>query len=339
MLGLDDDLHGSGRYGWIQNPQAVEVVLKSLDKPLFFTAAPGLISSLDQGKDIYLYDIFRKVNNGKDAPKGPQGIGDCVSWGWSNFVNYLQCVPILDKLATIDRRMAAQVIFAEPKEWDLGVQEALIEMKLEAKYEFQEISSESIYALSRVEIGGQHNSYQDGSVGAWAAKAVSTMGVLSRPDLKAAGLSPEYDPRRAKDWGAKGLPDALEPIARQHLVKTVSQVKSFEEAAAAIQNLQGVPVCSNQGFTMTRDNQGFCSPKGRWDHCMLFIAVRFDRPGLCCSQSWGPNTPNGPVDKGQPDNTFWVDAKVVDKMLSQEDSFTGNNFEEYIKRDYVDWSH
>jgi hypothetical protein len=368
MLGLDDS---NGRYGWLMNPHAVETTMATLPKPMFGSDSDGLglMRSLDETKEMLLYDPFRKIV-GKDAPKGPQGIGDCVSWGWSCFEDYLQIAQMLDKIAQVNPALAQMLLFEAQESWSNelkdtidGLRNGTLKAKSEAavaradddflaasqilaeandnigRFEYQEIATESIYALSRVEVGGQHGSYSDGSVGAWAAKAVSTYGSMSRKALELAGLSPTYDARRAKDWGAKGLPDNLEPIAKTHTCKVVSMVKSFKEAAAAIQNLQPVPVCSDQGFSMTRDSQGFCRAQGTWYHCMCIVGVRFDRPGGLIAQSWGPNTPNGSVYKDQPDNCFWADANVIDRMLSGEDSFTGNNMDNYVRRDYVDWSH
>lgn len=371
MLGIDSERQG--RYGWLRKPEAVAQVMQSLPKPLFGSEGVGgeLMRSLDETKEMLLYEPFRKLV-GKDAPKGPQQIGDCTSWGWSAFINYTQIAQMLDTIAQIDPKLATQLLFMAKEAWDaelkdtiegltLGtiaakkiVSDAALDgelMPLEdalseavpqikgTKWEYQENCTEAFYALERCEVGGQNGSMEDGGVGAWCAKAATDYGTLSRKALEEAGLPGAYDPQRAKKWGAQGLPDNLEPTAKMHITKVVSMIKSFKEAAAAIQNLQPVPVCSDQGFTMTRDAQGFCRAQGIWYHCMCFIAVRWDRPGLLCNQNWGPNTPTGPVYKDQPDNTFWVDAAVCDKMLRQEDSYTGNTFAAYAKRNYVDWSH
>lgn len=362
MLGLNDK---QGHYGWLRNPAAVESVMSTLPKPMLGADGHGdeLMRSLDETKEMLLYEPFRKIV-GKDAPKGPQGIGDCVSWGWGNFDNYLQIAQMLDTLAKSNPLLAQSIVFQLQEEWNSETQDALdalvrgevpnvqsTESTQEGSegsteglvgfggLEYQECATESIYALSRVEVGQQHGSMQDGSVGAWAAKSATDFGNMSRKALEIAGLSPVYDPQRAKKWGASGLPDSLEPIAKKHTCKVVSMVKTFKEAAASIQNLQPVAICSDQGFVMTRDNQGFCKPQGTWYHCMLLMALRWDRPGCLISQSWGANTPTGPVYKDQPDNTFWADASVIDRILSQSDSFTGNTLANYTKRDYVDWSH
>lgn len=313
-----------GRYGWMENPMEVERIVSTLPKPLF--GAEINDKWLDEAKEVLLYPFFRKLTGG-DAPKGPQGIGDCVSWGYANFANYYQVTAIIDKL--VENKLDAK--FMQSIDGDYIDKDVVDFIRSDPTAQYEEIATESIYGFSRVEVGQQHGSYQDGSVGAWAAKAMTLYGVLTRKKVGA------YDPQRAKSWGAKGVPDDMEPEAKESLFKVMSKVRTFKEAAAAIQNLQGVPICSNQGFSMTRDSQGFCKPQGTWYHCMLLMGVRWDRPGCLCSQSWGKNTPNGPVYKDQPDNTFWIDANVVDRILSQDDSFTGNGMPLYKKRNITDW--
>lgn len=319
------DIYGHDFKGWIENPHEVEATIKTMQSPIFALAPGADELSADENKNVLLYENVRAICNA-DAPKGPQGIGDCVSWAYGNLTNYTQCVQMSTALRDANLLGASA---AEQSEF----------LKSQGLPTYEEIATESIYALSRVEVGGQRNSYSDGSVGAWAAKAMTQYGVLSRPALERLGQPGKYDPKRAKTWGAKGLPDEFEPVAKLNPFKIMSMVTSFSEAAKLIANGKPVAVCSNRGFSMTRDRQGFCSPKGIWYHAMLFMAVRWDRPGLCCSQSWGQNTPSGPTDLGQPDNTFWVDEKVVDYMLSQKDSFAGSEFTHYESKDVSIWRH
>lgn len=317
-------------FGWVEAPQEVESVLTTLPTPLItMSNGPDIVAN----ETVLLYEIFRKVT-GKDPPKGPQKIGDCVSWGWGNLVNYIASLQIFNAL-----KAASLLTAPDPARFTEAEYKIVAAQRADIVGEYQEAATEAIYGLSRIEIGGQRGSYSDGSVGAWAAKAVSTMGTLSRNYLESKGLGGAYNPQRAKEWGAHGLPDTLEPDARKHLVKTVSLVTNFEDAARLIQNGYPVAICSNRGFTMDRDAQGFCLPRGVWNHCMLLVAVRWDRPGCCISQSWGPNTPTGPLGLNQPDNTFWADADVIDRILKQRDSFTGSNFMEYPNQDLITWSH
>ncbi len=318
-------------FGWVENPHEVEAQLKTMPMPM----AAGNVPEANEDKEILLSDIARKVL-GRDMPKGPQKIGDCVSWGWSNAINYLQVIDVFNQLK------AANLLDLPDKAMFGGTEAEFEELELKRATifkEYQEIATEATYAFSRVEVGGQRGSMSDGSVGAWAAKAATKFGYLSRNYLKSKGISPDYDPKRAKQWGAYGVPDELEPEAAVRICKNTSMVTSYKDAKALINNGYPIPVCSNQGFTMSRDGQGFCKPQGVWYHCMLLFGTRNDRPGCCCSQSWGPNTPDGPTDRGQPDNTFWVDAQVIDKMLSQRDSFAPSQFVGFPAQDLVDWRH
>jgi hypothetical protein len=254
-------------------------------------------------EQVFLWDACKRVTGGQLTAHDQDGVGCCVGEGFSSAVEYLACVEI--------------ALGGPPGQ-------------------FHPISSAAIYALSRVEIGGGHV-HGDGSVGAWAAKAVSQYGVLPRSSLGKYDLS-HFDSERARSWGRDGLPDDLEPEARKHPVKTVSLVKSFEEAQAALGHGYPVAVCSDQGFTMTRDRDGFCVPRGSWGHCMCFIgASNGARPGLCCLQSWGPNVPDGPIGLGDhPNCAFWVDADVADRMLRQGDSWALSAFVGFPARK-LDW--
>jgi hypothetical protein len=287
-------------FGWLNRPKEVERFLSTLATPLFADAGAHL-KDTGKGKTVLLYEAARKVM-GQDLDPGPQKIGDCVSWGWGGAVDLLACVEVL----------AGE---RETYSWDLRT------------------CTEAVYALSRVEFGNLDGSYEDGSVGAWAAAAAAKGGYLSRQKLG------PYDPKRAKAWGAKGLPDEYEAEAKTHVVETVSLVKSYEEARDLIANGYPVPVCSDQGFSMTRDAKGFCRPQGTWNHCMKFVAASDDsaRPGLLCDQSWGPDTPDGPKgDFDIPDNSFWVEAQTVTRMLRQGDSYAIAGFKGYEARS-IDW--
>ncbi|MHB0722167.1 C1 family peptidase [Roseomonas mucosa] len=282
-------------FGWIQRDPLVEQYLKKAKLNLF-SASGSQLSNSGAGKTVLLYEAVRKVWN-TDLDTGPQLIGDCVSWGYGGCVDLIACIEILSGEA-------------EEYSYDLRV------------------STEVIYALSRVEYGDFDGSPMDGSYGAWAAKAVQQGGTLSRKEIGA------YDPQRARTWGASGLPDELEPKAKQHKIRKASLVRHFNEARDAIANGYPVAVCSDQGFSLTRDKDGFAAPQGSWLHCMKFIASNDkERPGLLCMNSWGKTTPSGP--KGAidvPDGSFWVDADICEKMLKQGDSYALSQFDGYPRR-------
>ena len=73
---------------------------------------------------------------------------------------------------------------------------------------------------------------------------------------------------------------------------------------------------------------------------MCFAGVRFDRPGLLCMNSWGYSNkgPHGiQTDEEIMKCGFWVDAKVVDRMLRGQDSFAVTGVNGLEPRE-IDWS-
>jgi len=282
-------------FGWTPRVAEVEAFLRRRPLTFFSDSAPALKDS-GVGKTVLLYEAVRKVW-GRDLDTGPQQIGDCVSWGYAGAVDLMACVEVV----------AGE---AEHHSWELRT------------------CTEAVYALSRVEYGNFDGSFEDGSYGAWAAVALRQGGTLSRV------RTGPYDPNRAKQWGATGLPDELEPEAREHLVRRAALVQSFEEARDAIVNGYPVAVCSDQGFDLVRDGEGFAAPKGTWYHCMKFIAAKHDaRPGLLCMNSWGDDDHTGPTGAHNiPKGCFWVDAHVCSNMLRQRDSYALSQFSGYPRR-------
>lgn len=288
--------------GWVHDPAEVDRIMGTLPMPLCGAAAQSILGS-GKGKKGLLHQAVVKVV-GQFPTYPAQEIGDCVSHGYRTCIDVLKCVEI--------------ALRGEAEQWKA------------------ETATEPIYGGSRVEVGGG-KIRGDGSVGAWAAKWISEWGVLSRLVYGSTDLT-TYSGKRAKQWGDRGVPDELEAAAKEHPVSTVSLVQSYEEARDLIVNGYPIAVCSNQGFTSTRDSEGFASPRGSWAHCMAFIAAddEYRRPGLLCMNSWGPDWIGGPKRHGQPDGSFWVDADVADRMLRRGDSFALSQFLGYPSQD-LDW--
>jgi hypothetical protein len=278
--------------GWLRRPEEVEATLATMPRPLFAEAAPE-VEGTGEGRTTLLYKAWKDVLEGY-FPYPAQQIGCCVSRGFSEGIDLLECVEI-----------------AVGKEAEV----------------FTPTSHEAIYGMARVDVGGQRGSYEDGAVGAWAAKAVTLIGTVAQDVVG------PYSDRLAKDWGARGVPDAVKQKAAKHKVKTSSLVRTYAELEDALANGYPVPVCSNQGFTLRRDAQGFCRPEGTWLHCMLICGVRTDRPGACILQSWGMDVPSGPLDLDQPPNSFFADRAVIESMLAMRDSWALSRFDGYKRQD------
>jgi len=278
--------------GWVNDPAKVEAVMNTLPFPVFGEIRSP-IKDTGKGQEMFLYDIISKVA-GK-FPSRTQTIGDCVSMGAAYAIDAIKAVDIyLNK---------------DFEEW------------------VSETSTEDIYGGSRVVIGRGQLGNDDGSLGAWIAKYINEYGTLTRKKYGNIDLS-TYDGNRAKTWGSSGVPQDLVAIEKEHKVITVSQVNTYEECRDLIVNGYGVTVASDQGFSERRDDDGFSKTKGSWMHQMSILGVddKYKRPGVLVQNSWGAWN-GGPKRHNQPDGSFWVDAEVIERMLSQGDSwaFSGYN--------------
>lgn len=199
----------------------------------------------------------------------------------------------------------------------------------------------SVYGFSRVEARGlKVNPGGDGSTGFHAAKAIRDFGALHY-DVDYNGTKyTEVSGKLEKEFGRNGVPSELEPFAKKRTVREVTLVKNFDQYAAAIQNGYPVFICSNRGFDMTlRD--GWLSPSGTWMHCMMGCGVRWDRPGGFIPNSWGEcyrGTPDARLPAQFQRSGGWVDAKVLDYMLSQEDSYAVAGYNGFEPTNLPNWT-
>lgn len=200
------------------------------------------------------------------------------------------------------------------------------------KKEFEEwvaeTATEDIYAGSRVQIGGGRIR-GDGSVGAWAAKYVNKYGALPRKKYGNVDLR-KYSGSKARDWGrgSKGVPSSILKIAKEHPIQVVSRVDTYEQCRDLIANGYAVTIASMQGFSSTRDEDGFAKPKGSWAHqmCILGVDDAHKRPGVLVQNSWGAWN-GGPKRNNQPTGSFWVDADVIEKKIfKQNDSWAYSSY-------------
>jgi hypothetical protein len=274
--------------------------------PKLAQAAPHLFGAPAPTSPVLLYKAYWDVL-GKDPGYPAQQIGDCVSFGHAHGNDLLQCIEV--GLATA------------------GLAQAAASFETGTTPEFRETDTEFIYGESR-KVAGILGS-DDGSYGAAAVKAMTTVGMVSREMLGAVG---GYSGKRAKEWGDSGPPAASEAEAAPFKLGNAANVTTWDELVAAITNGYPVTICTGQGFNLSRDADGFCRAVGTWGHCMLIAGVRFDRPGACILQSWGPDVPSGPTALAQPTWSFWAEQKVVESILAEGDSWALSKAPAFVVR-------
>jgi hypothetical protein len=301
-------------FGRIEDPRETEKFVSRLMRPLFGLAAAPIRDN-GKGKDVFLW-LAEKLVLGKWLDPFAQTIGDCTSQAVAGALNTLRCV-----------RIAYQ-----------GKQE-----------DFVDTATEPIYGGARVEIG-RNQVRNDGAVNAWCIQFIREYGILARklysfpgyPDLDLT----KYSGKLARELGSKGVPDHLEPIAREYPLREASLITSYEQARDAIAVAKcPIVLSSNIGFDpFVRDKSGFIRPGGIWPHAQYAYGVTDNakRPGLAIKNSWGKNAPTGPrrvilphgLELDLPDGVYFADAEVCDKIFREQDSFVLNDMAGYPARPF-----
>lgn len=285
VTGADGVGHAMGR---VADLEAAESFRARQPVQWFGDTPAGKVRLAAGDTTVLLSDAAKVHFGGRHLPTRDQGqVGSCVSFGTAAAIEYLM----------------------------------LVQMSRGELLDFHELVQEAIYGLSRVEIGGGRIR-GDGSVGAWAAEAVKKFGVITRAKHGNYDLL-RYSESLCRQWGKSGLPDDLEPLARESPVRGITGIRNADEAKKAI--IQGYPiaVCSDQGFSSTRDKDGFARASGSWAHCMAVIGYTdTPRPAFLILNSWGPSWISGPKGKFDiPDGSFWCEYAVFDRMCKAADTW------------------
>jgi hypothetical protein len=155
-------------------------------------------------------------------------------------------------------------------------------------------------------------------------------GILVRKNYSGVVDLSKYNGNLGAGWGARGLPDKVIDLANDHQIKTVSLVKTIEEARDAIANGYGLSVCSNVGFSNKRDKKGIAKVSGSWAHAMAWVACddTGNEPLFLVQNSWGKWNDGGHPEWGPiPDGSFLITADVAANMLAQNGSYAFSNFD------------
>lgn len=185
-------------------------------------------------------------------------------------------------------------------------------------------SVEAIYWGARNEIG-ENVLTSDGCIGHWAADFVQKYGVLNRRIYESGENAIDlrgYDAKRSRSRRRSGVPDWLEPIAREHPVKTIWSVDNSRDMRDFLSVGAPVMLCSTYAVSTTRDKDGFShlltgAVRPRWHHAWAVIGMddMYKRPGALVISSWGPHWITGPRRHNQPEGSFWLSWDEIDTMI------------------------
>ena len=165
-------------------------------------------------------------------------------------------------------------------------------------------------------------------------------GILLRKDYGFVDFS-KYNSSTGTRWGRSGVPKEVKAEGKKHQVKTISLVKSVDEARDAIANGYALSVCSNYGFSSKRSEHGIARRSGSWNHSMCWCAIddsreKYDETLFLIQNSWGKFN-SGPKMHEQPDGSFWVRERDAAGMLNQNGDWAFSDVDGFQPRK-VDWN-
>jgi hypothetical protein len=166
-------------------------------------------------------------------------------------------------------------------------------------------------------------------------------GILVRKNYKGVVDLTKYQGMLGAGWGGRGLPDKVIDLANDHQVKTVSLVRTVEEARDALANGYGISVCSMYGFSNKRDSKGFARPQGQWAHAMAWIAcddTGNNGPAFLVQNSWGKWNDGGHPEWGPiPNGSFLITADVAQGMLNGRAAYAYSDFDGFPPQKLPDY--
>lgn len=291
--------------GWYSDADTVAVARGAV--PVVFRNTPAGAIETDLPPTFYQWQVYQKVTGQPAEEKNQNPVGSCVGFGTTT---------------AYERALACAIAAGQP-------------------FTFTKFSEESIYAISRVNVGGGRLRGDDGSVGGWAAKGLTDFGIL--PEGTFAGQDwARYDPARCRRVGDVGLPAAVLAECAKYKAGAVANLKTWGDAKRALANGNGVMVCSMQGFAAQRDQNGVARPSGRWGHAMCLDGYHTDDRGReygHFDNSWDGVYHKGPVGWGNPSTAgFWADSATIARMLAEGDSWAISAVKGFPKqRIDLDW--
>lgn len=163
-------------------------------------------------------------------------------------------------------------------------------------------------------------------------------GILVRKDYEDVDLSKYNSSLGAR----KKIPNNVyKTEAQKHQVKTISNIRTVEEARDALANGYALSVCSGYGFSSRRDSNGIAKRSSGWNHAMSWIACDDTNKTLketlfLVQNSWGKWN-SGPRVHDQPEGSFWIREKDARGMLSAGGAWVFSDVDGFPARK-IDWT-
>ena len=105
----------------------------------------------------------------------------------------------------------------------------------------------------------------------------------------------KYSSNLAGKWGRSSPPSKVKDHGLKHEIRQATQLDSFEEVRDFLYQGYFISGCGGEGWSSTRDDNGFSRQRGSWSHAMAVIAAddrdvikqKYGEPLICILNSWG----------------------------------------------------
>lgn len=151
------------------------------------------------------------------------------------------------------------------------------------------LSTEAIYWWRRH--GG------DGwSCDAAAEVVLKESGLWLRREYPGVGDLTRYSGPLSGKWGVRTPPAEVKAVGQEHLIRTATHAKTFEEVRDLIHNGYCISSCGSEAFSNKRDDNGVSKrSSGVWYHAMSYLGVddreatkaKYGEPLVMVQNSWG----------------------------------------------------
>lgn len=126
-----------------------------------------------------------------------------------------------------------------------------------------------------------------------------------------------YSGSLAGKWGAVPPPENITKFGQQHLMRTATEVTSFEQARDLLANGYALTTCGGQGWSSKRDENGVSRRQGSWAHALAVLGAddrdifkqKYGEPAVMVQNSWNRWNGGGRrvlgTDIDIPEGAFW----------------------------------
>lgn len=296
----------------------------------------GLYEAYRKGLQGCLWEehVFKELIETSKYPYFGDGASKIVGSGKDKLSLPFKSVLDFDKKAYTERQTTGDCVSHSTRN-ALDLSRAIeIAVKGEREGWHARSATEAIY-------GARGHGGQGMSCSRAAAFISENGGILLRKNYPGIADFSTYNGNLGAGWGSRGLPDSVIKEAAKHQVKTVSLIRTVEEARDALANGYGISVCSGHGFSNTRDDKGIARKSGSWAHAMAWVACddtgeRHKEILFLVQNSWGKWN-SGPKIHGQPDGSFWIREQDASAMLSGNGSYAFSNVDGFPPQKLPDY--